>query len=243
MDGKYDSYSSLQTPQSIETDRSISQLPGLPNPLLVGDLFREHSRPWGDLARLHVRNVWEATTNFLELLLKYLTDDDTCEKVLRYRLYPIMEEKLELTYTKLDELLDVHKDNPMTTNSNFINNSKKLRQNSVKDEFEERMKQEFSQPGRKVGMEEISRILSTIGQKANPDMDMVTAEEALDNMNTYYEVGDLSTNRTTLTKLIYSRLRSSCSRITFQPSLFRRQLFENSPIFYAPQRYSPWMQI
>jgi hypothetical protein len=150
----------------------------LPNPLLVGELFREYSRPWAALARLHIKDVWEATNRFLELLLKYLTDDDTCEKILRFWLYPIMEEKLGSAYDKLDELLEVHKDHPITTNSSFIKNSKKPRKDM--------------QPGQKVNIEEITNILSTMSPEANLDMDMVAAEEAFDNMNAFYEVCGLS---------------------------------------------------
>jgi hypothetical protein len=164
----------------------------LPNPLLVGELFREYSRPWAALARLHIKDVWEATNRFLELLLKYLTDDDTCEKILRFWLYPIMEEKLGSAYDKLDELLEVHKDHPMTTNSSFIKNSKKPRKDYAKAELEERIKRKFMQPGQKVNIEEITNILSTMSPEANLDMDMVAAEEAFDNMNAFYEVCGLS---------------------------------------------------
>jgi hypothetical protein len=43
-----------------------------------------------------------------------------------------MEEKMSLAYSKLDELLEVHKDYPMTTNSQFINNSRRPRQDASK---------------------------------------------------------------------------------------------------------------
>jgi hypothetical protein len=47
-----------------------------------------------------------------------------------------MEEKLSLAYSKLDELLEVHKDYPMTTNSQFINNSRKTRQDASKPDLD-----------------------------------------------------------------------------------------------------------
>jgi hypothetical protein len=164
------------------------QLPGLPNPLLVGELFRQYSRPWGELARLHIRNVWETANRFLELLLQHLTDDEARDNIYRFWLYPVMEEKLNSAYNKLEELLEVHKDFPMTTNSHFINKSKTLRQDNSKEQFEDAMKKATQQLGQKATVEEISRFLSSITPKTNLDMDMVAAEEAFDNMNAYYEV-------------------------------------------------------
>jgi hypothetical protein len=151
----------------------------------VGELFREYSRPWGNLARLHIKNVWEATNRFLELLLRHLADADTCENVFRYWLYSIMEEKLNSSYGKLDELLEVHKDYPMTTNSHFINNSKAPRQDNSNAELEVLVKKALSQPA---SVDEITRLLSAMNPKADLDMDMVAAEEAFDNMNAYYDV-------------------------------------------------------
>lgn len=99
-----------------------------------------------------------------------------------------MEEKLNFAYGKLDELLEVHKDYPMTTNSHFINNSQRPRQDKNKGHFEDAMNKTLLKSGQKVGIEEISRLLSTMNSQSHLDMDMVAAEEALDNMNAYYEV-------------------------------------------------------
>jgi len=99
-----------------------------------------------------------------------------------------MEEKLNSAYGKLDELLEVHKDFPMTTNSHFVNKSKTLREGNSKEKFEEAMKGFLMQPGQKISMDEVSRLLSTMIPATNMDMDMVAAEEAFDNMNAYYEV-------------------------------------------------------
>ncbi|KAE9380155.1 hypothetical protein N431DRAFT_498044 [Stipitochalara longipes BDJ] len=163
------------------------ELPGLPNPLLVGELFRQYSRPWGDLAREHIKNVWEVTNRFLELLLRHLTDEDVCENIFRFWLYPAMEEKLNLAYSKLDELLEVHKDYPMTTNSHFVTTSKASRQGPRKENLESMLRGHL-QSGQVVSVDEITQMMSTIALKADLDMDMVAAEEAFDNMNAYYEV-------------------------------------------------------
>lgn len=110
-----------------------------------------------------------------------------CENVFRFWLQPIMDENLNLAYSKLDDLLEVHKDYPMTTNSVFLSNSKKRRQDSSKEVLES-MLNGRSHPDKDLGIDEIAKMMSTITTKENLDMDMVAAEEAFDNMNAYYEV-------------------------------------------------------
>ncbi len=124
---------------------------------------------------------------FLELLLRHLTDEDVCENIFRFWLHPVMEEKLNLAYSKLDELLEVHKDYPMTTNSHFINHSRTPRQDSGKKNLESMLRDRL-QSGQDVSVDEITQMMSTINTKADLDMDMVAAEEAFDNMNAFYEV-------------------------------------------------------
>jgi hypothetical protein len=163
------------------------QLPGLPNPLLVGELFREYSQPWERLARQHIKDVWDATNRFIVLVLQQLTDSDVTDKVFGLLIYPIMEQKLKAAYNKLDELLEVHKEHPMTTNHYFIDNRKKRQQKNSKEEIEERLRREFKQPSQKLTVDDIARIVETITLEVSPDMDLVAAEDAFDNMMAYYK--------------------------------------------------------
>ncbi|KFY95134.1 hypothetical protein V500_02918 [Pseudogymnoascus sp. VKM F-4518 (FW-2643)] len=162
-------------------------LPGLPNPLLVGELFREYSRPWEMLARLHIKNTWEITNRFIDLVLRHLTDDDVREKILQLWLNPIMAQKLETAYGKLGELLDVHKEHPLTTNHYFMDNRKKLQQKDTKDEIQRKLKS-IAKPGQMVSVEDITLLMNNLNSEVNTDMDMLAAEDAYDNMMAYYKV-------------------------------------------------------
>jgi hypothetical protein len=146
----------------------------------VGELFRQYSLRWGDIARLHICKVWEATNKFFELLLLHLTDEDACENILRFWLLPNMETRLDSAYAKLDELLEVHKDYPMTTNRSFISNSRRSRKTEDSDDSS-------SETPSPQESRNASNIFSSFGSR-NKDMDRVAAEEAFDNMNAYYEV-------------------------------------------------------
>ena len=102
-----------------------------------------------------------------------------------------MEERLVAAYEKLDELTAVHQEDPMTTNHYFLDNVKKLQQKTAKEDYQERLKQEFAF-GRQLTINDIALILSTLGPRTNPDMDKVAAEDAFDNMNAYYKVPAIS---------------------------------------------------
>jgi hypothetical protein len=71
-------------------------------------------------------DVWNAAKAFLEVVLHYLTDEDVCDKILRFWLDPIMAERLEAANGKLNELLEIHKDHPMTFNYDFVENRRKI---------------------------------------------------------------------------------------------------------------------
>lgn len=155
----------------------------------MGELFREYSRPWDNLARLHIKNTWETTNRFLELVLQHLTDDDVREKILRLLLNPIMMQKLEAAYGKLDELLEVHKEHPLTTNHYFMDNRKKLQQKDTKDDMQRKLKS-ISKPGQMMSVEEVTHLISNSGMSdfGAKDIDMLAAEDAYDNMMAYYKV-------------------------------------------------------
>lgn len=108
---------------------------------------------------------------------------------MQFWLIPIMEEKLARAYSKLEELLEVHKDHPMTTNIQFIQNNKRSRHDTIKVEIEKRIKQDFATKfGQVLSINDIDRMMSTITSPSSSDMDMMAAEEALDSMNAFYEV-------------------------------------------------------
>ncbi len=81
------------------------ELPGTHNPLIVGDLFLDHARPWPSLTERHLRAVWEATRSFLDTLITYLTDEVTAGLLLEEVIGPEMDEKWSELQAKYNELL------------------------------------------------------------------------------------------------------------------------------------------
>ena len=123
---------------------TANQLPGLVNPLLVGEVFREYSEPWEDIARSHIRSVWESTKFFIEQVLQHLTNAEVCEALVYELLGPTMEGELDLAYSKLGEVIAVYKDHPATLNHCFQENVVALQKARRNPFIEEKLLRIFS---------------------------------------------------------------------------------------------------
>jgi hypothetical protein len=108
-------------------------------------------------------------------VLQYLANPDIGDAVFSLWLSPIMDQRLQAAYTKLDELTAVHKDHPMTTNHYFLDNVKKLQQRETKEELGEKLKKSFTQANGTLSIDDVAAILSAAGPKTSPDMDLVAA--------------------------------------------------------------------
>ena len=163
------------------------QLPGLVNPLLVGEVFREYSEPWEGIARSHICSVWESTKFFLEQVLQHLTDTEVCQALLDELLVPIMDEKLDLAYSKLGELVAVYKDHPATLNHCFQENVVALQKARRDPPIEEKLRQVFSERIT-INKQDIPLLMSAMQFEEPPDMNRKAAEDIFDNMNAFYKV-------------------------------------------------------
>ena len=166
---------------------TVNQLPGLVNPLLVGEVFREYSEPWEGIARSHIRSVWESTKFFLEQVLQHLTDAEVCAALFYELLEPIMDEKLELAYSKLGELIAVYKDHPITLNHYFQENVAALQKARRNPSIEEKLRRIISERN-SILERDVPLLMSAMQFEETPDMNRKAAEEIFDNMNAFYKV-------------------------------------------------------
>jgi hypothetical protein len=119
-------------------------------------------------------------------VLLHLADGDVADKMFRLWIVPIMQKKLEAAYGKLEELLEVHKEHPMTTNHQFVDNRMEIKLQKRDKDFEDRVNS--AAPDHLFRAHEIITMKLASIPKISPDMDVVAAEDALDNMIAYYRV-------------------------------------------------------
>ncbi len=162
-------------------------MPGFPNPLLVGEVFREYSRPWEDLARRYIKGVWDMTKSFVEQALQYSTDDTVSDALLRYLLDPIMDNKLKLAYAKLEELMAVHKEHPETRNHYFTDTYNALQQKQSEAETADVLQKAFENRSHMTD-DDIPSLVAILREKREADMDLVAAESTYNAMEAFYKV-------------------------------------------------------
>ncbi|KAF2795549.1 hypothetical protein K505DRAFT_273051, partial [Melanomma pulvis-pyrius CBS 109.77] len=163
------------------------ELPGLPNPLLVGEVFREYSQPWEGLARQYIEDVWNTTKNFVEQALQHLTDATVSDALLRHLLDPIMDQRLTLAYAKLDELMAVHKEHPETRNHDFIDRYNSLQRKQSEAKTTKALEEAFKRNG-EMSAEDIPHLLMLLRRNTEADLDLVAAESTFNAMEAFYKV-------------------------------------------------------
>ena len=164
------------------------ELPGLPNPMLVAEVFREYSKPWEELARQHIKKVWDATRVLLERVIEHLTEPDLGDLLFRFRLDPLMDEFLQNAQTKLAELNAVRGNAPITTNHYFRDTVTKMRRDRNVANMTPKLEQLFVQNSTGLGPRKIPDIILMAYPNVEPDMDRVAAEDVFDYMSAFYKV-------------------------------------------------------
>jgi len=174
------------------------ELPGMFNPLVIGDLFREQSKPWEQLARQHLRNVWQAARSFLDLLISHLADEPTSEALLDQVIDPAMDQNLRNMNQKLDEILRPYQaGHPITYNHYFTETIQKVREKRHEEEIARKLKrflghkEDATVDNVSVKSMRIPSLLSALASRTEGDMDRYACSEILDCMEAYYKVNAL----------------------------------------------------
>lgn len=167
------------------------ELPGLPNPMLVAEVFREYSKPWEELARKHIKEVWQATRILLERVVEHLTEPDLGDLLFRFLLDPLMDEFLRNAQTKLEELNAVRDKAPVTTNHYFRDTVTKMRRDRDIAGMKPKLQHLFDQHASVLGTIYIPDIIWAAYPNVEPDMDMCAAEDVFDYMSAFYKVSQV----------------------------------------------------
>jgi hypothetical protein len=106
------------------------ELPGSPNQLLVGRLFKDQCEPWKKIAKSHLLNVWSSVEYFVQLVLQYLVDDQTRASLMRYLISPELEKMKKHLMAKLEELIShYNRGHPLPVGDSFLTKMLESRKN------------------------------------------------------------------------------------------------------------------
>jgi len=167
------------------------ELPGLFNPLIVGDLFVEQSKPWKQIVKRHVENILEAAHLTTQLIVEHITADDVAEGVLKLVRQGIEELKVKLD-ARVDALLESAAQVPITNNPQVIENVQRTQQARYKRNIKKLIHKtfgshRFDKPDSKMSLNPIE-FVDLLGERFETDMERFGSALAVDYMEAYYKV-------------------------------------------------------
>ncbi|KAK0654504.1 Dynamin-B [Lasiodiplodia hormozganensis] len=164
--------------EKVRTRRG-RELPGMYNPLLVGDIFREQAAPWEGIVKEHADIIWNAALGFLETLLASLADGHTYYALLEEHIQPIMDKKRKELFAKIDELLKPYKSGHLITyNPLFSESMPRLKNKQKHDDTVLRLKLRYG-PGTSTFQTSLQEILEAINNPGWDDEQGESASEVL----------------------------------------------------------------
>lgn len=173
------------------------ELPGNFNPMIVADLFLEHSTPWEAITRGHIDKVWKAAKEFLGLAATYVADAATSKVLVQKIFEPALNQLLETLNAKTTDLLIPHqKSYSITYNHYFTETLQKVRSERSKKEYSKILKAFFGVSSLETPTyinqtKDLRQLVAVLVQSTEPDMNRFACPEALDCMEAYYKVAYL----------------------------------------------------
>ncbi|KAH9908514.1 P-loop containing nucleoside triphosphate hydrolase protein [Xylariomycetidae sp. FL2044] len=171
------------------------ELPGSYNPLIVAELFSKQCQPWKDLARELTGKILKATYTAIVAILQYVTDESTCEAIVRDVVGVAMQKlKKDLT-AKMDELLEPHlMGHPITYNHYLTDNVQKAQAarhlRAMESRFRSLLDTENIRAGRMDYCIDMRAFLNELASLTEPNMDNYSCSMAVDMMEAYYKVAE-----------------------------------------------------
>lgn len=165
------------------------ELPGMFNPLIVGEIFREQSKKWELLAREHLQEMELLVKSFLELTLSFLTDKNTFAKILREVVDPSIDDKFRKAGEKLEELLEPHqKGHPITYNHYFTETIQITRRKFLERDLRARLAMHFGGTRVPAVQTDLQTLASSLASANFVDVDEFACSEILLCAEAYYKV-------------------------------------------------------
>lgn len=172
-----------------------SELPGLFNPVIIGDLFTDQCEPWENLTTALVNDIMEAVYQTTQLVIQHVAASDVVDEVLKF-----VHEKIDGLKVKLDakvqELLASATQHPITYNPQLTENIQKTHQARHKRAIKQLISNTFGSHlfddvDRKILLNP-AQLVDHLAEGLEPDMELFGSSTAVDYMEAYYKEGSTS---------------------------------------------------
>jgi GTP-binding protein EngB required for normal cell division len=166
------------------------ELPGLFNPLIVGDLFVEQCEPWRRIVRALGNDILQAAHQTTQLVIEHVASRDVVSEVLDFVHEKVEELKFGLD-AKIDELLDSAMQHPITYNRELTENVQKAQEARHKGAIKQLVRKlygsdHFDDTERKLYLSPI-RLVDQLARGLETDMERYGSSTAVDYMEAYFK--------------------------------------------------------
>lgn len=166
------------------------ELPGTYNPLLIGELFLEQSRPWESLAYAHLEHIFQVCQKFLEVLLREVAPGDMLDTLFSYWINGKMQERFEKASGELKSLLiDINR-HAITYNHYYAENIQRARQARLEERYIAAISSiaDWDPDVNGTITLDPAELLKALTSPNQANMDDFACEEVLDGMSAFYKV-------------------------------------------------------
>lgn len=171
------------------------ELPGMFNPLIVGDLFYLQAQPWARFVTECIDNILASVQRAIALMVQDVLDERTSNAVLAQLVYPQLEKLVAGLRSKALELLSPQQSgHPITYNHYFTDVVQKIRQDHLQKDVKEKMRGFFGSGYPRRPSEEMmasfnmDELIRTLSIQTEANMERFACSEAIDYMQAYYKV-------------------------------------------------------
>ncbi|KAJ4301869.1 hypothetical protein N0V90_003965 [Kalmusia sp. IMI 367209] len=169
------------------------ELPGLFDPLFVGDLFREQCRPWEGLVTECIKVIINATYTVVDTVLGAVSDEDTKIRVLFLLINPEMDKiKCEVDVKMAAILNSYLVGHPITYNNKITEIVQDIQQERRERELKRAFNEVFGNgwlvSGKQTYTFDTASFKRTISSQLEVRMDVYATSCATDFMQAYYQI-------------------------------------------------------
>lgn len=171
------------------------ELPGTFNPLIVGELFFEHSAPWQGIAEDYKERILDAILKSLAMTLEHAADQATNYGILQNIINPGLDElKQDLEKKVAATLAHQQRGHPITFNHYLTDTIQKKRDEEWRKNLSQKLGAFFAHDmnssfdtvsPRSFSMKSL---LETLTARTQADMDRYACQEVIHCMESYYKV-------------------------------------------------------
>lgn len=166
------------------------ELPGTYNPLLIGEVFWEQSRPWESIAYSHLESIFLTCQQFLRLLLREIVPGDVLDSLFAYWIDGKMQERFEKANGELRSLLTDRRRHAITYNHYCTDNMQRARAQRLEERYMAAVHSVANWDPKVKGPISLDpgELLKALATPSQENMDDYACEEVLDGMSAFYKV-------------------------------------------------------